>query len=79
MEMYVGDRCRWFDAGTEEWIRGVITDITIAPLTSTRTEPFITVSTRWGDRIILGTEFNLNRCDFRITFSDFPRARPAVI
>jgi hypothetical protein len=74
MEMYVTDRCRWFDAGTEEWIRGTITDITIAPLTSTRMETFITVSTRWGDRIILGTEFNLNRCDFRITFSDFLRA-----
>jgi hypothetical protein len=24
-----------------------------------------------GEFVILGTEYNLNRCDFRITFSDF--------
>ena len=75
MEMYVNDRCRFYDARTESWIRGVITDITIAPLAGDRTESFITVATfELGEFVILGTEFNLNRCDFRITFSDFLRA-----
>jgi len=74
MEMYVGDRCRFFDARMEAWVRGEITDITIDHLAQGRMEPFITVSTTHGDFVVLGTEYNLNRCDFRITFSDFLRA-----
>jgi hypothetical protein len=74
MEMYVGDRCRFFDVRMEAWVRGEITDITISPLTRDRMEPFITVSTTHGDFVILGTEYNLNRCEFRITFSNFLRA-----
>ena len=80
MEMYVGDRCRFFDARTESWIRGEITDITISPLTRDRMEPFITVATfEFGEFVLLGTEWHLNHIDFRITFSDFPRAKAAVI
>ena len=74
MEMYVGDRCRFFDARMEAWVRGEITDITISPLTSACVAPFITVSTTHGDFVVLGTEYNLDRCEFRITFSNFLRA-----
>jgi hypothetical protein len=75
MEMYVTDRCRFFDARTESWIRGTITDITIAPLAGDRTEPFITVETfEFGEHVLLGSDWHLNHIDFRITFSDFLRA-----
>jgi hypothetical protein len=78
MEMYVGDRCRFFDASAEEWVRGEITDIDIHPFgTDDRTEVFITVTTRWGDMELLCTEWHLNNIDFRITFSDHLRAKAA--
>lgn len=83
MEMYVTDRCRWFDARTESWMRGEITDISIVPFPaedSARTEVVITVSTvEFGEFVLLGSEWHLNHIDFRITFSDFPRAKAAVI
>ena len=74
MEMYVGDRCRFFDARMEAWVRGEITDITISPLTRDRMEPFITVSTTHGEFVLLASEWHLNHIDFRITFSNFLRA-----
>lgn len=77
MEMYLGDRCRFFDASAEEWVRGEITDIDIRPHGKDRTEVFITIATRWGDRVILCTEWHLNHIDFRITFSDHLRAKAA--
>ena len=78
MEMYVTDRCRFFDTRIKAWVRGEITDISILPSDEDRTEVFITVLTSYGDFVILGTEANLNRIQFRITFSDFLRARPAA-
>ena len=81
MEMYVGDRCRFYDARIEEVVYSVIRDITITPFPTkddmARTEVMITVSTRWGDMELLATEWHLNRIDFRIVFSDFPRAKQA--
>lgn len=81
MEMYVGDRCRFYDARIEEVVYCVIRDITITPFPTkddmARTEVVITVSTRWGDMELLATEWHLNRIDFRIVFSDFPRAKQA--
>ena len=78
MEMYVGDRCRFYDARIEEVVYCVIRDIDIRPFgADDRTEVFITVSTRWGDMELLCTEWHLNNIDFRITFSDHPRAKAA--
>jgi hypothetical protein len=76
--MYLGDRCRFFDTRIEAWVRGEITDIDIRPFGKDRTEVFITVSTSHGDFMILGSDEHLNHIDFRITFSDAPRARPAA-
>lgn len=82
MEMYVTDRCRFFDARLNEWIRAEITDISIIPFPvkqdMSRTEVVISVRTSYGDFELLGTEDNLNRIQFRITFSDFPRAWQAT-
>jgi len=78
MEMYVGDRCRFYDARIKEVVYCVIRDIDIRPYGSDdRTEVFITVSTRWGDMELLCTEWHLNDIDFRITFSDHLRAKVA--
>ena len=78
MEMYIGDRCRFFDTRIKAWVRGEITDISILPHGKDRTEVFITVSTTHGDFVILGTDEHLSLIQFRITFSDAPRARPAA-
>ena len=77
MEMYIGDRVRFYDARIEEVVYGVIRDIDIRPHGKDRTEVFITVATRWGDMEFLGTEWHLNRIDFRVVFSDAPRAKAA--
>jgi hypothetical protein len=81
MEMYVGDRCRFYDARIEEVVYCVIRDITITPFPSKgnmdHTEVIITVATRWGDMELLSTEWHLNNIDFRITFSDHLRAKAA--
>jgi hypothetical protein len=78
MEMYLGDRCRFFDTRIEAWVRGEITDIDIRPFgADDRTEVFITVSTSHGDFVLLCTEWHLNHIDFRITFSNHLRAKAA--
>jgi hypothetical protein len=85
--MYLGDRCRFFDDYVKAWVRGEITDISILPAGAARcnadvgveglTEVFITVSTSHGDFMILGSDEHLNHIQFRITFSDAPRAKVA--
>ena len=66
MEMYLGDRCRFFDERVKAWVRGEITDISILP------------SDEHGEFVLRGSDEHLNRIQFRITFSDAPRARPAA-
>ena len=78
MEMYLGDRCRFFDERVKAWVRGEITDISILPSDEDRTEVFITVMTSHGEFVLRGSDEHLNRIQFRITFSDAPRARPAA-
>jgi hypothetical protein len=77
MEMYIGDRVRFYDARIEEVVYCVIRDIDIRPHGKDRTEVFITVATRWGDMELLATEWHLNNIDFRVVFSDYPRAKAA--
>ena len=74
MEMYVTDRCRFFDTRIKAWVRGEITDISILPSDEDRTEVFITVLTSYGEFVVRGSDEHLNQIQFRITFSDFLRA-----
>ena len=77
MQMYLGDRCRFWSDLANDWVRGEILDITLEKVAgSDRFEPYITIALSNFEDVIRfrARDEDLVRKQFRITFSDYARA-----
>jgi len=76
MQMYLGDRVRFFSDLHDDWLRGEILDITLEKSSGgTRFEPYVTIALNYGDVMrFRARDEDLERKQFRVTFSDYARA-----
>jgi hypothetical protein len=86
MKMYLGDRVRFFSDLHDDWLRGEILDITLEKSSGgTRFEPYVTIALNLRNYQQDGTydsdvmrfrarDEDLERKQFRVTFSDYARA-----
>ena len=73
MQMYLGDRVRFFSRRKNDWVRGVLADVTLEQ-TSGRSEPFITVEFANGELVrFRARDEDLKRKQFSVRFSDYAR------
>ena len=76
MEMYLGDRVRFFSDLANDWVRGEILDITLEKVAGNdRFEPYVTVALSPNDDVIRfrARDEDLKRKQFSVRFSDYAR------
>ena len=76
MQMYLGDRVRFFSDLANDWVRGEILDITLEKVAgSDRFEPYVTVALSPNDDVIRfrARDEDLKRKQFSVRFSDYAR------